>query len=132
MTSPSDPTPTTEAGRQLLNAWKHDPKELWTVEQVTRDILAIEDEAEAQHEVTLKERGWLDEYEAETNSAMDHGNGIAEGLAQASAEALDVEVLARAIERACADHNQECWFRSSSRLGAEAILRAILAGETER
>ena len=39
--------PRTAAGKQLLAAWRYDPKELWTVQQVTRDILAIEAEAEA-------------------------------------------------------------------------------------
>lgn len=39
--------PRTAAGRALLNAWKRDPKELWTVEQTADAIIAIEAEAAA-------------------------------------------------------------------------------------
>src|SRR3990172_3143381 len=38
---------------------------------------AIEAEAVAAHEVVLRERGWMDEYEVETAAAMNFGDGQA-------------------------------------------------------
>ena len=40
-------------------------------------IARIEAQAAERHEAMLRERGWQDEYECETNSAMNYGDGQA-------------------------------------------------------
>ena len=74
--------------------------------------------------------------DAEWNEAYRAGRaaGITEMVdAQKAAhplDGLDVERLARAIVLACANHNEECWFRANPERGADAIL-AALRGEGE-
>ena len=56
-------------------------------------IAAIEAEAVAAHEATLRERGWMDEYEVETAAAMNFGDG------QAAERARYQPILDNAIAR---------------------------------
>jgi len=62
----------TEAGKRLLQFGNI--QGVWPPEDA---IAAIEAEAAAAHEATLRERGWMDEYEVETATAMNYGDGQA-------------------------------------------------------
>jgi len=62
----------TEAGKRLLQFGNI--QGVWPPEDA---IAAIEAEAAAAHEATLRERGWMDEYEVETAAAMNFGDGQA-------------------------------------------------------
>lgn len=88
---------TTEAGLRLLRllgkqsegvtnnkAWRNGVQ--YAAECVEMSLPKIEAEAREQHEATLRERGWRDEYEAATDAAMNFGDGLAEGRAALLAE----------------------------------------------
>lgn len=76
---------TTEAGRRLLSeTWDNFDAKPWG--SMADHVAAIEDEAREQHEATLRERGWRDEYEVATDAAMNFGDGQAEARAALLAE----------------------------------------------
>lgn len=75
----------TEAERALLTqiAYYYDPAEYypgdlpWDWEDKYGSFIdAIKDEAVEAHEAVLRKRGWMDECEAETATAMSYGEGM--------------------------------------------------------
>jgi len=87
----------TEAGKRLLQFGNI--QGVWPPEDA---IAAIEAEAAAAHEATLRERGWMDEYEVETATAMNYGDG-------------------QAAERA-----RGCWDTMTDDRGAAALVERLI------
>jgi hypothetical protein len=88
---------TTEAGKRLLQS---DVATTGWSGGVVNDFLAravedIEAEAREGYEATLKARGWWDEYEVETNLAVNYGEGMAEGAKVAEARLRVAEARLR-------------------------------------
>jgi len=74
----SDPDPAIMGLDYRMVEWHHEDGTYSLVQVVSRsEAAAIEAEAVAAHEVVLRERGWMDEYEVETAAAMNFGDGQA-------------------------------------------------------
>lgn len=82
---------------------KHESRTGREAEAYAAGRLAGYEDGLASSEGALRLRGWIDEYEAEANSAMDYGEGYRDGLARA---ALTLDALEQAALEAL-DHARE-------------------------
>ena len=96
----SDPDPAIMGLDYRMVEWHHEDGTYSLVQVVSRsEAAAIEAEAVAAHEVVLRERGWMDEYEVETAAAMNFGDG------QAAERARIVAGVERLREALSAEHS---------------------------